>query len=296
LSIPIFFLALYGLFNKKKWVKSILNKRIIIYSVLSFLAPMVPFIIYDISHGYKQTFGFAAWVLYRIIKFPLNILSIDKSTIYPIYSFADISSYLEQLIFAPSLLISLLIFIVSSIYLFYLMFRICRRFWTSQNDDEVDSTGYVLLFLYTVIPISGLFMHRVPIEADILVISPFLIMTFAVLIGKLISIRLLAKATIIILLFVGFANVTYIFSTKGGITITEQIEASDKIIQLVKGRNYNLVGQGELSFFPVFTMPYEYLLWWKGQPPVKEKVDLKIVVWEKDGEIIVYKENIKNQK
>ena len=178
LSIPIFILLLYGFFRKKIWVKRILNKKIIIYSVLSFLVPMIPFIVYDVSHGYKQTVGFIMWVLYRIIKFPLNIFSFNEESFGAQELFSlDFLIYIKQLIFLPNLLFSLAIFAFSLVYFFYLMYRKVK--------SKDVSIGYALLFLYLIIPIAGLFVHRVPIEADTLLMSPFIIMVIAVFLGKL---------------------------------------------------------------------------------------------------------------
>lgn len=80
-------------------------------------------------------------------------------------------------------------------------------------------------------------------------------------------------------------------------TFADKINAVESIIKISKGKEYNLIGRGALDNFPVFTMPYEYLLWWKGHPPTKENAGLKIVVWERNGEIVVHeKKNIVNGK
>jgi len=280
-SIPLLLLITYGFWKKKKWAIKLLNKKIILYSVFAFLIPMIPFILYDISHGYKQTIGFLVWVGYRLVKFPLNT---------PINSLVEPSSYLVQLILAPSFAISILILSGSIVFFLYI-------FTLNLRNRNIE-LGTLLLFLYLFIPLFGLFLHRAPIEADILLISPFIIMAIAVFVDRLMSFSLLKKLSILILLFISFVNVRFILSTnyltintaKDRLTISKQLRAADSIIKIAKGKNYNLIGQGELSFFPVFTMPYEYLLWWKGYPPKKEKVGLKIVVWEKDGEILVYKQ------
>lgn len=280
-SIPLLLLVVYGFWKKKNWAIRLFNKKIIFYSVFAFLIPMIPFILYDIGHGYKQTIGFLVWVGYRLVKFPLNI---------PTNSLVEPSYNLAQLILAPSFAISMLILSGSIVFFLYI-------FILNLRNRNID-LGTVLLFLYLFIPLFGLFLHRAPIEADILLISPFIIMAIAVFVDRLMNFSLLKKFLILILLFISFINVRFILSTnyltintaKDRLTISKQLIAADSIIQLAKGRNYNLIGQGELSFFPVFTMSYEYLLWWKGHPPTKEDADLKIVVWEKGGHIIVYEE------
>jgi len=286
-SIPLLLIITYGFWKKKNWAIKLLNKKIIFYSVFAFLIPMIPFILYDIGHGYKQTIGFLVWVLYRLVRFSISLLSPDNK-IYSEYSFVEFFSYLQQLIFAQNLAISLFILCTTIGFLLYFFTRKLRK-------GNMDM-GAILFLLYLLIPLTALFLHRVPIEADILLISPFIIMAIAVFVDRLMSFSLLKKISILILLVISFINVRFILSTnyltinttKDRLTISKQLVAADSIIQIAKGRNYNLIGQGELSFFPVFTMPYEYLLWWKGYPPKKENVDLKIVVWEKNGAIIVY--------
>lgn len=289
LSIPIFCLFLYGFFKKERWVRRVLNIKIIIYSVFSFLVPMIPFIIYDISNGYKQTAGFIIWVLYRIIKFPLNIAGSHFLSL-------EFFIYIEQLIFASNLLFSLAILIFSLVYLFYLIYR--------QVKNKNMGIGYALLFLYLIIPIIGLFAHRIPIEADVLLISPFIIMMIAVFLNRLFSLKPLKVVLIVGIGIIITANSYNLFSTEyltkmgkdSRISFKERLEAIDSVIKIAGGRQYNLVGRGALSEFPSFTMNYEYLLWRKGHPLKKGNVDLKIVVWERDGDIIVYKKDIKNQR
>ena len=155
--------------------------------------------------------------------------------------------------------------------------------------------GSILLFLFLFIPLLGIFIHREPIEADTLIVSPFIILAVSVLFDKLMGFRFLKIFSIILLTFISFANSYFLFTnyltTNGSrqFTFSKHLQAIDSVIHIAKRRDYNLLGKGVLSNFPVFTMPYEYLLWWKGYPPKKENTDLKIVVWEKDGEIIVYK-------
>ena len=159
--------------------------------------------------------------------------------------------------------------------------------------------AYVLLFLYLNIAIMGLFVHRVPIEADTLLLSPFLIMVMAIFIDKLFSIRLFKAFVIIVGIgIIGIINSYYLLSTEyltkmgksSRITFEERVNAADSLIKIANKRPYNLVGRGELSDFSMFTMNYEYLLWWKGHPLTKEDVDLKIIVWEREGNILVFKE------
>ena len=56
---------------------------------------------------------------------------------------------------------------------------------------------------------------------------------------------------------------------------------------MANGKKYNIEGRGEGSEFESFTMNYEYLLWWKGNPPSRQKQDLNFVIEEKQNRIDV---------
>src|SRR3989344_131316 len=283
LFIPIIVILFYGFIKKKPWTKKLIDKKIIFYSLVSLLVPMTPFILYDLNNGYKQTFGFIVWVLYRIFKFPINV-----------FNGSDVSMeffvHVTQLIFAPSLLTSLAILFFSFIYFIYIVYKKLKK----RNLDK----GHVLLFLYIVIPTASLFAHRSPIEADTLLISPFVIMVIAVFFDKLLFFRIIKIPVFAAIILIGTINSYYLLSTEyltnigssSRITFEERIKAVENIKKLVGGKQYSLVGKGELSNFSMFTMNYEYILWWKGYPTSKEKVDLKIVVLEKNGDIFVSKE------
>jgi len=136
-------------------------------------------------------------------------------------------------------------------------------------------------------------VHRVPIEADTLLISPFVIILTVISIYWMTNKKFYIAFLIVTIIVLG--NIYYLLSTEyktsqvnGKIgTISKKIEASDNVIKVAGDKPYNIVGKGELSDFKSFTMPYEYLLWWKGSPPSAEEVDLKIIIWEKENEIIV---------
>ena len=71
---------------------------------------------------------------------------------------------------------------------------------------------------------------------------------------------------------------------------SHRLEAVDKVLLLSNNRPYNIIGKGALSNFPSFTMPYEYLLWWRGHAPERKNVGFKIVIWEKEDEIIIFQQ------
>lgn len=139
-------------------------------------------------------------------------------------------------------------------------------------------------------------IHRVPIEADTLLVSPFIIILAALSILWFVRSNYLLALSFVII--VSLLNIQFLLSTNfltsvpggGRITFQKRLEAVEKVISISNRAPYNITGRGQLSNFPVFTMPYEYMLWWKGHSPITKNVPLKIVIWEKGNEIVVYKQ------
>jgi len=102
-AICVMVVFVYGFLLKKEFVKKVFDKKIIIISVLTFLIPMLPFIIHDTQNGWKQTAGFIVWVAYRTVKAPLSLLhpSFASSGSNP-STFSEFFLYYTQLIFAFS--------------------------------------------------------------------------------------------------------------------------------------------------------------------------------------------------
>ena len=85
------------------------------------------------------------------------------------------------------------------------------------------------------------------------------------------------------------SNFYYSFKNSFKSDLMTRVAVTDKIIALTSGNEYNLIGNGQGSQFKSFTMNYEYLLWWKGHPPVKKNVKLKIIIEETKTGTSVYK-------
>lgn len=273
----------FGFIKKKKWFKKLHNKKLILASIISFLIPMTPFILYDISHGWRQTVGFLVWVLYRVVKFPLSL--IDQSFVSPgsnPSTLPEFFSYYKQLIFAQNDSISFIILLTTG---FFVTIKIRRKI----------TLEYILLFLFLTISLVGLSIHRAPIEADTLLIAPFIVILTAI--SLLWATRNNFALTFIFVLIISGLNLFFLLSTnfltngpEGRITFKKRLEAVERVISVSDRKPYNIIGRGELNNFRSFTMPYEYLLWWKGHAPESKKVPFKIVIWEKGNEVIVNKE------
>ena len=67
-----------GYVQKEKWVRAI-RPRLILKSFLFFLVPMIPILIYDVNHGFPQTFLFGGWLVYRTLSLFLPIQLSDHA-------------------------------------------------------------------------------------------------------------------------------------------------------------------------------------------------------------------------
>ncbi|MBP9815481.1 MAG: glycosyltransferase [Candidatus Levybacteria bacterium] len=281
-QIAVFLVIIFGILKKKEWIRNVTLKNVC-FSIAMYALPMIPFIVYDIGHGYRQTLGFLVWVMYRVIKFPFSMFSSQFSSRTSVSStIPEFLTYYKQLIFVWSGFVSLLFLILSLISLgFYVLKKI--------------NLSVLLLTLFLAVSFVGLFIHRIPIEADTLLISPFLILSF-VLLCSLIGEKLGLNKLIVFLVFaICILNVFFLISTNfytvGNygyrITLKQRMDAIDKIIELSNDEKYAIVGKGELSDFPVFLDPYRYLLWYRGEKTSYGK-DVKIIqIWEQTRKISV---------
>ncbi|MGE5041741.1 MAG: ArnT family glycosyltransferase [Candidatus Levyibacteriota bacterium] len=283
-AIAVGIIFLYGMVKKEEWLKKTVSVKIIFYSLLLFIIPMVPFILYDIGHGYKQTFGFLVWMAYRVVKLPLGFVDKRFSESKTSSSIPEFFSYYKELVFPASSVFSLLILSGSFMSVLYLFLR--KR-----------SVPVVLLILFFVISILGLFIHRAPIEADTLLVAPFFIMFLTLLIETLLKSSRFFAVGVSLLVFIVLINSYLLFSTNfftlpgefQRISFSDRMKAVDKIIELSQGKKYNIKGKGELSDLPVFLMPYEYLLWWDGHPVSHSPEKTVIQVWEANNTIQISK-------
>lgn len=315
-DITISIILLFGVIKRKPWATQLLSKKIIFLSVLLFTVPMIPFLLYDINNGYKQTAGFGVWVIYRLIKVPMNFIHPNVSAVASptlSASLPEFFSYFQQLIFMPSLIISLGVLIGAFLYgLLLLKHEIFMGKYKKQQSKEqiivlkigtklfsvqnALSIGQTLLLLFLGIAIPGLFLHRVPIEADILLVSPFFILLIALMFVRLMQIRYFKVSLMCVVILFGVINTYTLLSTRyltvgdyGRLTIEKQTTATDRVISIAKGYSYNIKGRGELSAFPVFLTPYKYLLWLKGHPDSDRNEKIQILIWEKESSIFVEK-------
>lgn len=269
LVIPFILLFLLGLIKKERFVYQALDKNVLVKSVILFLIPMIPVLVYDISNGFKQTLVFLIWVIYKPFSFIFKTNVANPST-----DFLDILNFLfinfQKLIFNVNFEVSAIIFLLSLLVLTYKM----------KKDGKSLFNSYFLLFIFLFISILGIIINKTPSDAYLPILFPFVILTVSIFFAFFLRIKFLRKIILTVLLVILITN--FIFSYKNTFKpdYKNRLKVVDKIIVLSKGQEYNLIGEGNGSQFESFTMNYEYLLWWKGTPPSIKEKNLKIYVSE----------------
>ncbi len=269
LFFPFIILFIYGLIKKKQFVVGIFTTTNLIKSMFALILPMIPVVIYDFSHGFKQTIVFLVWVAYK----PFSFLFKTESSSF-LSSLGNVSNFLlqnlQRIIFDYNQIFPLIIFLLSFIYLLYLVYG---------EKIKINSSKFLLLF-FLIISILGILINQTPSDAYLPITFPFIIFTIAVLFGYLLTIKKI-KFLILLILFVIVSNNLYSsYKNTFKPDFENRIKAVERIIVLSKGQEYNLIGEGNGSQFISFTMNYEYLLWWKQNPPSKKEQELKIYVSE----------------
>lgn len=263
---------LYGFWKKKNFVLSVWNIKALLKSVILILIPMAPVIVYDFSHGFRQTVIFLGWTVYKPFSFLIHkpTGSFHDKLIGMVTYFA---TNMEKLILGNNIYFALVIFALSIIYLLF-------RAKSGKN------TSIVLLLLLDLVTLGGIVINFTPSDAYLPIIFPFVIFSLAMFFDYLLS---LSKYSVIILILVLLINAGIAYSNDQANNFDKRLQAINKVIALTKGQPYNLLGKGQGSQFISFTMNYEYLLWWKGYPPTSDNVKTKILIEEKNTGIIVYK-------
>lgn len=280
-------LLVFGWFKKKKYFINLLrNKKIIGLSFVSFLIPMTPFILHDFTHGFRQTGGFLVWMVYRLVRLPFDLLRPNPDGSAMTLNHPEFAYFIKSVFFYPNLLIALLLLMISLLYIpIYLLF------FRKKQDYMVSK---IILTLFLFIPLAGLFTHRVPIEADVMLIAPFLIISLGYFVSLLSKKKFYYFGFVLLVIIAGLNTFGFITEQKNEAKINYvnnmplQYDASKRIIELSQSSPYNLKGKGVLDNYPVFTMPYEYLTWWMGKAPSKEKTEREIIVSPQGTFIDVY--------
>ena len=277
LAFPFVLIFAFGVFKKKKWIKGLADKKIIFFSLVLPLLIMLPVIVYDFSHGFKQTVVFLGWTVYKPFSFLIKHSNGGfLSNINIMITFA--LNNIQNLVFKSNLVIAFGIF----------MFSLFSLVWAVLKTKE---PGKVLLALLLAVSLLGIIVNQTPSDAYLPIVFPFAIFSIGILFDYLLTFKFLKHISIFLLSAVLLVNLFLAFNQDKAMELKNRIAAADKIIALSGGQEYNLAGEGRGSEFRSFTMNYEYLLWWKGHPVSNKIVKNKIFVSESSIGIVVRKNN-----
>jgi hypothetical protein len=266
LVFPFVLIFAYGFFKKKTWVTGLLDKKIVAYSVILPLLIMFPVIVYDFSHGFKQTVVFLGWTIYKPFSFLIKRSSAGiLANLNVMANFA--LNNIQSLIFKLNAIAALCI----------LAFSLGNLLWTTFKKREIAK---ILLLLLLVISLAGVAINQTPSDAYLPIIFPFVIFSVGIFFDFLLNFKYLKYLSIFLLLVILVVNIFLAFKQDQATEFKNRMLVVDKIISLSGGREYNLVGEGKGSEFSSFTMNYEYLLWWKGHPLSKVNQKTKVFISE----------------
>ncbi len=289
LTIVFIITLIYGLIKKTPWFKAILVKKILLFSIAAFVVPMLPMIWYDLGHGFPQTFKFLAWVGYKIAVIfgypPLHpeMNTTDYSTVL-----AYLGKKYQQLLYPQGVFVAGIIALLSFGYLFI---NILKQLQTKQFHS-----GILFLGLVFIISIMGIIATKTTSDAYLPILFPIIILITAVFFERLFQNRTgSSKIIVFVIALIAIMNTVWLteqnYLTPKGYSFIDRVQAAKEIISQADGSRYNLKGKGPGSQFESFTMNYEYLTFWLGNPPSKNNEKKKIFISEERNDIKVIQEN-----
>jgi hypothetical protein len=181
----------------------------------------------------------------------------------------------KKLFFSPSVELSVFFLCASFGVLIYYLLK--------QKKTKRTDIALVIVTLHLAVLFSGFVLNRVPSEAYLPMFFPGLIIVLSFSLTKIFSQKFASflGALVVSLIFVNVLSIMETeFFTKNSITMNERKDAAQLIIDKANGRKYNLEGDGPGSEFASFTANYEYLTWWLGNPPSKDRQILKFIIIE----------------
>lgn len=258
-GVLFFLLAILGLLFRQRIKRSEIMK-----GMLGFSLGILPFILYDLTHSFKQTVGFTLWVANRIRLFFGLTLSGQSTTVYAPGALQTIWEQIVRLLFPA--------------FPFFVVILLCIMLVILLRRRKVLPLTLVLLWI--TIPLFGFFIHAAPGTAYFPLVFP----PIAILIGYAFY-RLIREIKIVTLLFIVIIFINASFTIKhnyflgtqrsSGVTVagwsyglgpslSEQMKIVDFILSDAKRRPMQLKGGGFLSEFQTSIDNYKYLVLWKG--------------------------------
>jgi len=266
----ILILLFFGYLKKEIWLKKIFNKKILFLSFISGLIPLIPFIIYDLNHGFPQTVKVIIWIFYRLAVFlgypPLNPNAPGETwTTFFIF----LQNLIKNFIFNPSKELSILILLIGLLFLFYKTVNNRRK--------KIKKINYIFILLFILVPAIAYIAAKTNSAAYTLIVFPQLMIMLGILFSFNTRHKIVNLSFLLIAILIGLTNTFVLFKSnfETNRTFRAKIEEAKQIIDVSRGKPYNIIGIGEGSQYESFTTPFEYLTWWQGHGPSKNKEELK---------------------
>lgn len=285
LSAPLLLFFLYGFIKKRKWVVGITRKNIL-HAVLFSLIPMIPIVMYDLSHGFKQTVVYGGWLMMnalRVIGISLYPLKTPEQTIN-IFSFTY--ELLQKLVFLPHGAVAFTLLLLSTVYMLMVIYRQIVR--------STVSVGLVICSLWFILTIIFYFGNKTPSEAYLPMLFPVVFLLIAFFLNSVVKktyYLFILVSIICILNSVYLLKDNYFTSNPIGLTLRARQVMVEKIITDSNSRSFQIYGTGVGSEFESFTMPYEYLSWYLGNPTRKTNSNNVFILEERAGRVRVLNQN-----
>jgi len=288
LSFHLIFLLGALFFVSREKIKELFTSKTIGLFLLALLVPLLPMLFYDVSHGFPQTLKFIAWLGYRA----LLVLGILEST-YQGESFSTFLSFsgalFQRLLFLPHILGALAIFLLG---FWYVIKKAVEEF---RHSKKIGS--YTLIASALTISVGAYVSNRVPSESYTPMLFPLIILSLALCFGRALQTKTLMFPSIIGVGLIILLNSTTLISHnylmgKGevyGPTLEDRKKVVESILYQVDGKPYTLKAEGPGSEFESFTINYEYLAWYLGHAPSKEKTSNVFMISDVNGEVRVRK-------
>lgn len=268
---------IFAYFKKRKLLTHLSGKYIFL-SLLAFIIPMLPVILYDFTHRFPQTIGFIMWIGYKMLVvfgYPQLHPEIPSPSFYSFLQFVLKSN--QQLIFLQNTIVALIITLISFFYFYKKLFY--------QLKTNQYKKNYILFSIIVTTSLLCFFVVKTPSDAYLPMLFPLVIFVIAFWFDSLFKIRIIKNITIMSIVIISFVNSYTLLSRNFTLntdsyyaSFRERVSVAKKIVKEADGKEYNLVGRGEGSQFESYTMNYQYLTWWLGKGPSNKNEKLKFEI------------------
>ncbi|HVZ59102.1 MAG TPA: glycosyltransferase family 39 protein [Patescibacteria group bacterium] len=270
--LPLFFLAILYNFELATVLLSIpfiilviwrLQKNTLKIQVASFtlnlfigLSPLLPVVIYDFTHGFRQTLVYGIWLIYTPFKAIMGMFSSQPSSHSSILAY--VFKEIQTLIFFPSGFVAIAFLGVAFVFL-------CTKLFQQYQARKINR-AFIIIGLWFSITMLLLLLNNVASDAYFPQVFPVIFLILALLVEYVYE---HAKwVALFLIIGISLVNVystlshSYFEGRGEGISLEQRENVVKKILSLSDREGIIFKGEGDGSQFRSFTMPYEYLTWY----------------------------------